>query len=63
MRSKEMLGQILGSIHNLHFMIKLVDDIRQSMIDEKFDEFKKRFIERYYKENKLKEEKRTCNNC
>jgi len=63
MRSKEMLGQILGSIHNLHFMIKLVDDIRQSMIDGNFDEFKKRFIERYYKENKLKEEKRTCNNC
>jgi len=48
LRSKEMLGQTLGSIHNLYFIVKLVDDIRQSIYDENFEEFKKEFIERYY---------------
>lgn len=50
LRSKEMLGQTLGSIHNLYFIVKLVDDIRQSIYDENFEEFKKEFIERYYKQ-------------
>lgn len=48
LRSKEMLGQTLGSIHNLYFIVKLVDDIRASMHDDTFEEFKKSFIERYY---------------
>jgi queuine tRNA-ribosyltransferase len=52
LRSKEMLGQTLGSIHNLYFIVKLVDDIRASIYDEKFNEFKKEFIEKYYKEEK-----------
>ncbi len=47
---KEMLAGTLSSIHNLHFLSKLVDDIRQSMIDGNFDEFKKTFLERYLKE-------------
>jgi queuine tRNA-ribosyltransferase len=48
LRSKEMLGQTLGSIHNLYFIVKLVDDIRTSMYDNTFEEFKTAFIERYY---------------
>ncbi|MCK5096022.1 MAG: hypothetical protein KAR24_01565 [Candidatus Pacebacteria bacterium] len=28
-----MLASTLASIHNLHFTIKLVDDIRQSILD------------------------------
>lgn len=51
-RSKEMLGQTLGSIHNLYFIVKLVDDIRASIYDDTFEEFKKEFIDRYYTENK-----------
>lgn len=47
-RSKEILGQTLASIHNLHFIVKLVDDIRQSIYDENFGEFKEMFIKRYY---------------
>lgn len=47
-RSKEMLGQTLGSIHNLYFIVKLVDDIRASIHDDTFEEFKKEFIEQYY---------------
>jgi len=48
MRSKEMLGQTLASIHNLHFIVKLVDDIRQSIYDDRYEEFKKEFLDRYY---------------
>ena len=49
LRSKEMLGQTLGSIHNLYFIVKLVDDIRVSMMKETFKEFKDKFMGRYYK--------------
>lgn len=49
MRSKEMLGQTLGSIHNLHFLVKLVDDVRASIQDNTFYEFKGVFLKRYYK--------------
>lgn len=50
MRSKEMLGQTLGSIHNLHFMVKLVDDIRASIYKDNFLTFKASFLKRYYHE-------------
>ena len=48
LRAGEMLGQTLGSIHNLRFMVRLVDDIRQSIYDGNFQEFKKEFLGRYY---------------
>jgi queuine tRNA-ribosyltransferase len=48
-RSDEMLGAILASQHNLYFLIKLVADIRQSILDENFFEFKKQFCDKFYK--------------
>jgi len=48
-RAKEMFAGTLASIHNLHFIVKLVDNIRQSILDEKFAEFKKEFLSKYYK--------------
>lgn len=63
MRSKEMLGQILGSIHNLHFIVKLVDDIRMAMLDDTFYQLKDAFIKRFYARKKNDTERRTCNNC
>jgi queuine tRNA-ribosyltransferase len=48
-RSDEMLAGTLASIHNLYFINKLVADIRQSLIDEKFYEFKEQFMSQYYK--------------
>lgn len=48
-RSKELLGQTLASIHNLYFIVKLVDDIRGSIHNDNFEEFKKEFIEKYYR--------------
>ena len=47
-RSKELLGQTLASIHNLYFIVKLVDDIRGSIHNDNFEEFKKEFMEKYY---------------
>ena len=46
-RAKEMLGPILGSIHNLYFIVNLVKKIRQSIIDKKFFEYKKESLKNY----------------
>lgn len=48
-RAKEMEAGTLATIHNLYFINKLVADIRQSILDDRFDEFKKEFLGRYYK--------------
>lgn len=48
-RAKEMLAATLASIHNLYFIVNLVKDIRKSMLEGKFYEFKKEFLDRYYK--------------
>ncbi len=47
-RAKEMLAATLASIHNLYFIVNLVKEIRTSMLEERFDDFKKKFLERYY---------------
>lgn len=44
---KEMLAGTLASIHNLYFIVNLVKKIRQSILDEKFFEFKKEFLGAY----------------
>lgn len=46
-RGKEMLAATLASIHNLYFIINLVKQIRQSILDDKFHEFKNSFLEKY----------------
>ncbi|MDD5318558.1 MAG: tRNA guanosine(34) transglycosylase Tgt [Candidatus Pacebacteria bacterium] len=51
-RSKEMLAATLSSIHNLYFIINLVKKIRQSILDENFEEYKKSFLGEYTK-NKI----------
>lgn len=48
-RSDEMFGATLASIHNLFFINKLVADIRQSLLDNKFFEFKDEFLKGFYK--------------
>ncbi len=47
-RSEEMLGATLASIHNLYFINKLVADIRQALLDDRFFEFKEDFLSKYY---------------
>ncbi len=44
--SKEILSAILNSIHNLHYYLNLLSDIRRSISEENFAEFKKNFFNR-----------------
>lgn len=46
-RAKEMLAGTLSTIHNLHFIISLVRDMRRAILEEKFSEFKSDFLARY----------------
>ncbi len=46
-RGKEILANTLASIHNLYFIVNLVKKIRQSIMDDNFEGFKKSFMERY----------------
>jgi queuine tRNA-ribosyltransferase len=45
--SKEMFAGTLASIHNLYFIVHLVDDMRKAIYDGTFFEFKKEFLENY----------------
>ena len=46
-RAKEMFGATLASIHNIYFLNNLISQIRQSILEDKFFEFKKEFLETY----------------
>ncbi|MFM1796425.1 MAG: hypothetical protein RL733_206 [Actinomycetota bacterium] len=46
-RAKEILGPTLATIHNLHFIVNLVDQMRISIESGDFLEFKKDFLGRY----------------
>jgi queuine tRNA-ribosyltransferase len=52
-RSKEMLGPILASMHNIYFLTHLVEEVRQSLIEGRFQEFKNKFLDRYKKRAKM----------
>ncbi|HEY3407238.1 MAG TPA: tRNA guanosine(34) transglycosylase Tgt [Propionicimonas sp.] len=47
-KAKEMLGSTLATIHNERFTVRLVDDIRASIEDGNFAEFKTEFLGRFY---------------
>lgn len=47
-KAKEILGLTLLSLHNEHFIIKLVDDIRRSIADGSFADLKAEWLRRYY---------------
>ncbi len=48
--SDEMLGGRLLSIHNIRFLIKLTEEIREAIKNKEFKNYKKEFIEKYTKE-------------
>lgn len=47
-RTGEMLAATLGTIHNQRFIVRLVDDIRGSIEDGSFYDFRDRWLRRYY---------------
>jgi queuine tRNA-ribosyltransferase len=44
---KEMLAGTLASIHNIYFLVNLVKKIRQSILEDNFQEFKESFLGKY----------------
>jgi queuine tRNA-ribosyltransferase len=46
-RGKEMLAGTLATIHNERFIVRLVDRMRQAIIDGDFQEMKREFMGRY----------------
>lgn len=48
LKAKEILGFTLMSLHNEHFIIKLVDDIRASIAGGSFHELQTAWLQRYY---------------
>jgi len=48
LRSGEMLGQIIASMHNLKFILNLVAGARQAILDDRFEEYRENFVREYY---------------
>ncbi len=46
--AEEVLGQRLLSIHNIRFLTKLIEDIRENIETDTLEEFKEKFIIDYY---------------
>ncbi len=51
-RNNEMLGARLLSIHNIRFLIRLTEELREAIKENKILEYKAKFIEDYYGKNK-----------
>ena len=44
----EITAKVLASIHNEHFVVSIVDKIRDSLLNDSFQEYKSDFLRRYY---------------
>ncbi|MFZ2544404.1 MAG: tRNA guanosine(34) transglycosylase Tgt [Candidatus Saccharimonadales bacterium] len=47
-QSGEILGKTLATIHNIRFIVSLVEDIRTSISEDTFFELKQEFLKNYY---------------
>lgn len=47
-KAKEILGLRMASLHNVTFMINLMNKIRQSLLENKFNSFKNEFLQQYF---------------
>ncbi len=50
-RAKEMEASTLASIHNVYFIVNLVDQMREAILNDSFFEFKESFLNQYVKES------------
>ncbi len=46
-KAKEITGLRLGTIHNVHFLLRLMEQIREAIQAGRFQEFREAFLERY----------------
>ena len=47
-KTDEITAKVLASIHNEHFVVKTVDKIRESILNDTFNDFKTDFLANYY---------------
>ncbi len=50
-RAKEMEASTLASIHNVYFIVRLVDQMREAILNDRFFEFKQSFLNKYVKKS------------
>lgn len=55
LRTHELLGYKLATIHNLHFMNKLLSNIREAIQEGRYQEFKEAFLTEYFSGKEAKE--------
>lgn len=60
--ANETLGQRLLSIHNIRFLIRLTEEIRNAIKNKKFQEYKKEFITNYQKNSNDKKRQNNSRN-
>ena len=46
-RAREILGLRLASLHNLRFVLRLMERMRQAILEDRFDRFRCEFLARY----------------
>jgi queuine tRNA-ribosyltransferase len=46
-KAREILGLRMASLHNITFMIKLMSEIRQSLREKRFIQFRDQFLANY----------------
>jgi queuine tRNA-ribosyltransferase len=46
-RSKELLGHYLLSVHNIRFLIRLMEEMREAIFEQRLERFAATFLERY----------------
>ncbi len=46
-RAQELLGLRLNSLHNVHFMLNLINNIRQAIAEDNYPQAKKEFMAKY----------------
>lgn len=49
LRANEILGIHLTSIHNLHFIVNLVKNIREAILEDRYTTYKEEFLQSYRK--------------
>ena len=47
-RTDEITAKVLASIHNEHFVVTVVDQIRTAILNDNFKDYKIKFLSRYY---------------
>ncbi len=47
-KTDEITAKVLASIHNEHFVVRTVDKIRESLLNDTFSDYKTDFLARYY---------------